>query len=112
MGEEVIQALRGKVLRYPRKQKWMLIKEEGDEDEYEYTYEQRPGTWTPLNSNLHMQGIKVVVHQPVPRQVARGGGDSTQDTLLLLRSLSSLKKNHNFKKHKKVLKQIIIKRRV
>jgi len=38
--------------------------------------------WTPFNSNLHMQGIKVLVNDPVP--VTTKNPDSFEDTLLLL----------------------------
>merc|ERR1711909_40773 len=95
MGENVIQSLRGKIHRVPRKHKWRVntedkgivppapVLEEEEEDEGEgFAYNLLPGdpNWTPMNSNLHMQGIKVVVHNPVPETAKKA---NSHDTTLL-----------------------------
>ena len=52
-----------------------------ENEDYKYTYEKNRD-WTPYNSNLHMQGIKVIVDNPVPEN--HQNPDSFEDTLLLL----------------------------
>ena len=52
-----------------------------ENEDYKYTYEKNRD-WTPFNSNLHMQGIKVLVDNPVPEN--HQNPDSFEDTLLLL----------------------------
>merc|ERR1712110_1018148 len=54
--------LRGQVINKPKEQMWML-KSESDLEEYKYTCEPGHMEWTPLNSNLTMQGIKVQVNR-------------------------------------------------
>merc|ERR1711962_610753 len=83
----------------PRKDKWrvnteekainppppLLEDEEEEEEETEgYAYNYLPGdpNWTPMNANLHMQGIKVVVHNPVPETAKKANSHDT--TLMLL----------------------------
>ena len=51
-----------------------------ENEDYKYTYEKNRD-WTPYNSNLHMQGIKVIVDNPVPEN--HQNPDSFEDTLLL-----------------------------
>merc|ERR1712055_533635 len=63
MSEEVIESLRGKVLEKEEK-------EDGQQ-------------WTPYNANMSMQGIKVLVKEPLPAE-AKKSGDSFEDTMLLL----------------------------
>merc|ERR1719209_456586 len=60
---EVIESLRGKVLEKEEK-------EDGQQ-------------WTPYNANMSMQGIKVLVKEPLPAE-AKKSGDSFEDTMLLL----------------------------
>merc|ERR1712126_447824 len=56
MAAEVIQTLRGKVLtKNDRKVEY------GDSIE----------PWSPFNADLHMQGIKVMVKDPVPRKIQK-----------------------------------------
>merc|ERR1712080_792995 len=73
-------------------QKWRLQSYD-DDTEYAYSYEQMDCEWTPLNSNLHMQGIKVKVHDPVPEAVVSVG--STVTTLMLLELIKEKKKKEN-----------------
>jgi len=51
------------------------------QEEHKYTCELNK-EWTPFNSNLHMQGIKVRVNNPIP-ETSRGSG-SFEDTMMLL----------------------------
>merc|ERR1712179_711109 len=111
MGENVIQSLRGKIHRVPRKHKWRVNTEdkgivppapvlEEEEDEGEgFAYNLLPGdpNWTPMNSNLHMQGIKVVVHNPVPETAKKA---NSHDTTLLLLDLIRQNKQKEIKKQK------------
>merc|ERR1712110_995135 len=57
--------LRGQVINKPKEQMWM-VKSDADLEEYKYTCEPGHMEWTPLNSNLTMQGIKVQVNRPIP----------------------------------------------
>merc|ERR1712168_202737 len=81
MAAEVIQTLRGKVLtKNDRKVEY------GDSIE----------PWSPFNADLHMQGIKVMVKDPVPRKIQKG--DAFEDTMLLL---EMMKKKQREKKQQK-----------
>merc|ERR1711931_157285 len=74
MAAEVIQTLRGKVLtKNDRKVEY------GDSIEL----------WSPFNADLHMQGIKVMVKEPVPRKIQKG--DAFEDTMLLLEMMKEKK---------------------
>merc|ERR1712165_115254 len=74
--------LKGKIINVPYPHIWFKIPESVCENEdYKYTFEQNRD-WTPYNSNLHMQGIKVIVNNPVPEN--HQNPDSFEDTLLLL----------------------------
>merc|ERR1711997_356960 len=74
--------LKGKIINVPYPHIWFKIPESVCENEdYKYTYEKNRD-WTPYNSNLHMQGIKVIVNNPVPQN--HQNPDSFGDTLLLL----------------------------
>merc|ERR1712226_957529 len=85
MADPVLPSLRGKVLAKPEKVKWRAqVDDDIRKVEYAYSYERGTQKWTPMNSNLHMQGIKVVTHAPVPQKVIQGGGDATETTLTIL----------------------------
>merc|ERR1711990_1382482 len=73
-----IQNLKGKILEKPEKQLWRVNRQANKN--YKYTVDHEKSDWTPFNSNLQMQGIKVVVDQPV-KKISAG---SVEDTLLLL----------------------------
>merc|ERR1712210_85970 len=96
MADPVLPSLRGKVLAKPEKVKW---RPQVDDDirkvEYAYSYEMGTQKWTPLNSNMHMQGIKVVTHAPVPQKVIQGGGDATETTLTILEIIKEKKRKEN-----------------
>merc|ERR1711863_223439 len=53
-----IQNLKGKILEKPQKHRWSINKGDNKE-EWKYTVEHEEEDWTPYNSNLQMQGIKV-----------------------------------------------------
>jgi len=114
MGDNVIQSLRGKVHKVPRKHKWRVnteplntdlpepVLEDEEEDEEEgvgFAYNYLPGdpNWTPMNANLHMQGIKVVVHNPVPEKAKKA---NSHETTLMLLDLIRQKKQKEVQKQK------------
>merc|ERR1712055_983507 len=105
MGDCVLASLRGKVLAAPEKQKWRLQYHD-DGAEYAYTYEAKTTDWTPMNSNLHMQGIKVKVHNPVPETVS--GGSSTESTLMLLELIKEKKKQENKVKKDEMIRKMAL----
>ena len=57
--EPCIENLKGKILEKPKHHLWRLNKQANKNDEYKYTVENTEEEWTPYNSNLQMQGIKV-----------------------------------------------------
>ena len=57
--EPCIENLKGKILEKPKHHLWRLNKQANKNDEYKYTVENTEEEWTPFNSNLQMQGIKV-----------------------------------------------------
>ena len=71
-----------------------------DTANYKYTCEPGKRKWTPLNSNLQMQGIQVKEYNPVPEKVKENPGNSFEDTMLLLDMVREKKKKEN--KQKKV----------
>merc|ERR1712106_239551 len=75
---EVISSLRGKVI-----QKNNRKVEYGDQIE----------PWSPYNADLHMQGIKVLVKDPMPQKVQKG--DAFEDTMLLLEMIKERKQKEN-----------------
>merc|ERR1719436_737930 len=81
--EEVIESLRGKVLEKEEK-------EDGQE-------------WTPYNANMSMQGIKVLVKEPLPAE-AKKSGDSFEDTMLLLDIVRERKKKQNENKKEEMIR--------
>merc|ERR1711988_104 len=91
--ETSIQKLKGKVIETPKEHKWRINKQENRS--YRYTVENEDSVWTPFNSNLQMQGIKVVVNQPVPE--VRVGSGSVEDTLLLLEMVREKQQQENRK---------------
>eukprot|EP00091_Calanus_sinicus_P022957 TRINITY_DN7554_c0_g1_i1.p1 TRINITY_DN7554_c0_g1~~TRINITY_DN7554_c0_g1_i1.p1 ORF type:complete len:128 (+),score=41.77 TRINITY_DN7554_c0_g1_i1:72-455(+) len=107
--KEVLPALRGKIIHKPAIKKWyptldldacVYNAQAKEGDEYAYTVEKET-EWTPYNSNLHMQGIKVLVKDPVPAESKKGG--SVEDTLLLLDMLKNIKqKDKEAEKAKKI----------
>merc|ERR1712215_16758 len=79
--KDVRPSLRGKVLKKPAIKNWFPNIELEKESEYAYTFSDDT-VWTPFNSNLHMQGIKVLVKEPVPETSKKA--DAIEDTLFLL----------------------------
>merc|ERR1712010_15130 len=107
MADPVLPSLRGKVLAKPEKVKW---RPQVDDDirkvEYAYSYERGTQKWTPLNSNMHMQGIKVVTHAPVPQKVIQGGGDATETTLTILEIIKEKKRKENRARKEEMIQQM------
>merc|ERR1712106_1179485 len=95
MSNEVMQTLRGRIIRKPRTQKW--FKNSGN-DTYEYTCETE-ADWTPFNSNLVMKGIKVVEKDPTPVKVE----DPVEDTLMILGMLKDIKRQEKEKDKAKLI---------
>jgi len=73
-------SLKGKILDTPKQHLWRINHQ--SDDTHKFTVELNDETWTPYNSNLHMQGIKVLVADPVPVTTVKGG--AVEDTLMLL----------------------------
>merc|ERR1712241_811757 len=92
---EMANNLKGKIINAPYPHIWFKIPESVCENEdYKYTYEKSDnGDWTPFNSNLHMQGIKVVVHNPVPE--SHQNPDSFENTMMLLEMMKEKKLREN-----------------
>ena len=68
MMEPCIEQLKGKVLEKPKKHIWRLNRQANANEEYKYTVENTDEEWTPFNSNLQMQGIKVGARGHVIRE--------------------------------------------
>merc|ERR1712223_1089587 len=98
MGDKGVK-LRGQVIDKPKEQMWML-KSDADLEEYKYTCEPGHMEWTPLNSNLTMQGIKVQVNRLIPETTISNLANSHEDTLLLL-DLMRHKRQQEGQKQKK-----------
>ena len=49
--------------------------------------------WSPYSANLHMQGIKVMVKEPMPQKIQKG--DAFEDTMLLLETMKEKKQKEN-----------------
>eukprot|EP00092_Neocalanus_flemingeri_P098680 GFUD01125839.1.p1 GENE.GFUD01125839.1~~GFUD01125839.1.p1 ORF type:complete len:112 (-),score=38.30 GFUD01125839.1:63-398(-) len=75
---EIISSLRGKVIH---------------KNNRKVEYGDQIAPWTPYNANLHMQGIKVVVKDPMPQKVQKG--DAFEDTMLLLEMMKERKQKDN-----------------
>merc|ERR1711892_301104 len=74
MATEVMQALRGKVI---------------SKNDRKVEYGDHIEPWSPYNANLHMQGIKVMVKEPMPQKIQKG--DAFEDTMLLLEMMKENK---------------------
>merc|ERR1711874_563667 len=98
MGDKGVK-LRGQVIDKPKEQMWML-KSDADLEEYKYTCEPGHMEWTPLNSNLTMQGIKVQVNRPIPETTISNLANSHEDPLLLLDLMRHKRQQEGQKKKK------------
>merc|ERR1712123_339494 len=78
MASEVMQALRGKVI---------------SKNDRKVEYGDHIEPWSPYNANLHMQGIKVMVKEPMPKKIEKG--DAFEDTMLLLEMMKEKKQKEN-----------------
>merc|ERR1712215_470576 len=78
MSSEVISALRGKGIQKRDKK---------------VEYGEQIEEWSPYNANLHMQGIKVMVKEPVPQEMQKG--DAFENTMLLLEMIKEKKQKEN-----------------
>merc|ERR1711997_177044 len=105
---EMANNLKGKIINAPYPHIWFKIPESVCENEdYKYTYEKSDnGDWTPFNSNLHMQGIKVVVHNPVPE--THQNPDSFEDTLLLLDMVKEKKRKEMKQRKDDMIRQMAL----
>merc|ERR1712128_404736 len=81
MASEVMQALRGKVI---------------SKNDRKVEYGDHIEPWSPYNANLHMQGIKVMVKEPMPQKIEKG--DAFEDTMLLL-EMKKEKENKQLKEN-------------
>merc|ERR1712242_350337 len=98
--------LKGKILNVPYPHIWFKIPEGTSKDEdYKYTCEKNK-EWTPYNSNLHMQGIKVIVNNPVPE--THQNPDSFEDTLLLLDMVKEKKRKEMKQRKDDMIRQMAL----
>ena len=91
--EPCIENLKGKILEKPKHHLWRLNKQANKNVEYKYTVENTEEEWTPYNSNLQMQGIKVsfewgsaALHQPQRNENIRIPRDKLQSNKILKES--------------------------
>merc|ERR1711936_162229 len=91
---EVISSLRGKVIH--------KIDRKDDLGE--------PEIWSPYNANLHMQGIKVLVKEPVPAKVQKGG-DAFEDTMLLLEMIKERKKKESKRQKEELIREMAMEKK-
>merc|ERR1712227_1189266 len=89
MMDDPVQNLKGKILQKPKEHMWRINKQASKED-WKYTVENTAEEWTPYNSNLQMQGIKVVVNSPNLEAHPKNGG-AFEDTMLLLEIMKEKK---------------------
>merc|ERR1712066_75502 len=106
--ETSIQKLKGKVLETPKQHLWRVNKQANRN--YKYTVENEDSGWTPYNSNLQMQGIKVVVEQPVP--AAKISSGSVEDTLLLLDIVKEKQQEENKKLKEERIRQMAMEQKL
>merc|ERR1712158_47450 len=106
MGDKGVK-LRGQVIDKPKEQMWML-KSESDLEEYKYTCEPGHMEWTPLNSNLTMQGIKVQVNRPIPETTINNLANSHEDTLLLLDLMRHKRQQEGQKKREDMIREMAL----
>merc|ERR1712123_420407 len=78
MATEVMQSLRGKVI---------------SKNDRKVEYGDHIEPWSPYKANLHMQGIKVMVKEPMPQMIQKG--DAFEDTMLLLEMMKEKKQKEN-----------------
>merc|ERR1711953_214733 len=104
MGDKGVK-LRGQVIDKPKEQMWML-KSESDLEEYKYTCEPGHMEWTPLNSNLTMQGTKVQVNRPIPETTISNLANSHEDTLLLLDLMRHKRQQEGQKKRENMIREM------
>merc|ERR1739846_57272 len=95
--------LKGKIIQKPAKQMWFRIPESVQNEDHKYTCELEH-QWTPFNSNLHMQGIKVLVNDPIPDTTRNPG--SVEDTLLLLDIMREKKEQDNTKRKEEMIRDM------
>jgi len=85
---------KAEIIKVPYPHVWFKIPEAVQEEECEYKYTcELNKEWTPFNSNLHMQGIKVVVNNPVPE--SHQNPDSFENTMMLLEMMKEKKLREN-----------------
>merc|ERR1711936_1079789 len=106
MGDKGVK-LRGQVIDKPKEQMWML-KSDADLEEYKYTCEPGHMEWTPLNSNLTMQGIKVQVNRPIPETTISNLANSHEDTLLLLDLMRHKRQQEGQKKRENMIREMAL----
>lgn len=89
MTDAVISSLRGKVLEKPARKQSHLSQGDVTED------------WTPYNSSLHMQSIKVRVNNPSIPQVKKD--DAFEDTMFLIDLVRQQKQKENKEKKEEMI---------
>merc|ERR1712123_417851 len=94
---EVLSSLRGKVLKTPQRK----VSHGEGHPLCEIQHEK----WSPYNSNLHMQGIKVIVKNPMP-EVPKG--DAFEDTMLLIDMMKHQKELNNYEKKEKRIRELAL----
>jgi len=85
-----------------------MLKADSDMEEYKYTCEPGHVEWSPMNSNLHMQSIKVKVHRPIPEATIDQLTNSHEDTLLLLDVLRQTKVKEGQKKRENMIRELAL----
>merc|ERR1712025_1058714 len=99
---DVTHVLKGKIIKKPTNQIWM-IDPKAKVGEHKYTCE-RDLKWSPYNSNLHMQSIKVLVKAPVPEHTVKG--DSFEDTMMLLAVMKEKQSEENKNKKEERIREM------
>merc|ERR1711864_10353 len=100
--------LKGKILAKPTEQIWMLNQSK-IEDDHKYTAELGM-KWTPLNSNLCMNSIKVRVSEPVPMEIIQEG--SFEDTMLILEMVKEKKLKENRMKKEEMIRSMALQQKM
>eukprot|EP00092_Neocalanus_flemingeri_P027007 GFUD01029288.1.p1 GENE.GFUD01029288.1~~GFUD01029288.1.p1 ORF type:complete len:117 (+),score=28.52 GFUD01029288.1:145-495(+) len=93
---EVISSLRGKVLKTSRKV---------SHGECSHPCEIQHEKWSPYNSNLHMQGIKVIVNNPVPEVTKE---DAFEDTMFLIDMMKQQSETNNKQKKETKIREMAL----
>eukprot|EP00090_Calanus_glacialis_P016887 TRINITY_DN26430_c0_g1_i1.p1 TRINITY_DN26430_c0_g1~~TRINITY_DN26430_c0_g1_i1.p1 ORF type:complete len:118 (+),score=35.75 TRINITY_DN26430_c0_g1_i1:45-398(+) len=94
---EVLSSLRGKVLKTPQRKV--------SHGESTHLCEIQHEAWSPYNSNLQMQGIKVIVKNPVPKVKK---GDAFEDTMLLIDMMKQQKEMNNQEKKETRIRELAL----